>query len=81
MLLTIFALSVAAAPAMIEKSPDDIVCKTKYDRRTKLRTGKVCKTRAEWEGKYEEEDAQLAASASSKPSVEPASSGPVPAPR
>ncbi len=61
MLLAAIALSLAGSPVLIEKSPDDIVCKSKIDRRTKMRTGKICKTRAEWEGKYEEEDAELAA--------------------
>lgn len=61
MLLAAFVLSLSTSPVLIEKSPDDILCKSKIDRRTKMRGPKVCKTRAEWEGKYEEEDAAIAA--------------------
>ncbi|QDX27244.1 hypothetical protein FPZ54_15355 [Sphingomonas suaedae] len=78
MLLAAFALSLSVSPVLIEKSPDDIVCRSKIDRRTKMRGPKICKTRAEWEGKYEEEDAALAAGAPLPRTAEQVSTAPKP---
>jgi len=78
MLLAVLVASLSTAPVFIEKSPDDILCKSKIDRRTKMRGPKVCKTRAEWEGKYEEEDAALAAGEPLPRAAEQVSSVPKP---
>lgn len=65
MLFATLAL-LTAAPAILEKDPDAIVCKDNIDRRTRMRLGRTCKTRAEWQGKYDDEDkaADAAAAAS-----------------
>ncbi|MBX3593508.1 hypothetical protein [Sphingomonas sp.] len=68
MFVAVIALALSGTVAT-EKSPDDIVCRTKYDMRTKMRSGKICKTRAEWEGKYAEEDAAADADAVKSPAV------------
>ncbi|MFL9840067.1 hypothetical protein ABS767_03745 [Sphingomonas sp. ST-64] len=78
MLLMVLVASLSTAPVLVEKSPDDILCKSKIDRRTKMRGPKVCKTRAEWEGRYEEEDAAMAASTREPRTAEQVSKAPDP---
>lgn len=64
--------SASGLPAVsIDDDPDRLVCRSKIDRRTRMRTGKVCKTVAEWRGDYRDADAAADAAARTEPQVQP----------
>lgn len=76
------ALSLALSPAMpvaLEDDGEKVICRAKIDPRTRMRTGaKTCRTKAEWRGDYDAEDAAAAAKPATAPQTMSAQSSPVP---
>ena len=56
------ALLTPAMPVMGDDDGDKLICRSKIDPRTRMRTAsKTCKTKAEWRGDYAEADAAATA--------------------